>query len=80
MGLTYFFITLVLAFAGAYALSLLVDLPNVWYFALIMITTSVGIIFPVLKSRGETSGHFGQMMIIAAAIADTIGVAYHAGQ
>jgi len=74
VGLTYFFITLVLAFAGAYALSLLVDLPNVWYFALIMITTSVGIIFPVLKSRGETSGHFGQMMIIAAAIADIFSI------
>ena len=74
VGLTYFFITLVLALAGAYVLSLLVDLPNVWYFALIMITTSVGIIFPVLKSRGETSGHFGQMMIIAAAIADIFSI------
>jgi Trk K+ transport system NAD-binding subunit len=29
----------------------------------------------VLKNRGETSGHFGQMMIIAAAIADILSIA-----
>jgi Kef-type K+ transport system membrane component KefB len=75
VGLTYFFITLVLAVAGAYLLSLIVELPSIWYFALIMITTSVGIIFPVLKNRGETGGHFGQMMIIAAAIADILSIA-----
>ncbi|MEA3478669.1 MAG: cation:proton antiporter [Bacteroidota bacterium] len=74
VGLTYFLITLFLAMGGAYLLSLIVDLPSVWYFALIMITTSVGIIFPVLKNRGETSGHFGQMMIITAAIADILSI------
>lgn len=74
VGLTYFLITLFLAMGGAYLLSLIVDLPSVWYFALIMITTSVGIIFPVLKNRGETTGHFGQMMIITAAIADILSI------
>ncbi len=74
VGLTYFFITLFLSVGGAFILSLFVDIPSIWYFALIMITTSVGIIFPVLKSRGETSGHFGQMMIIAAAIADILSI------
>jgi len=56
VGLTYFFITLLLAVGGAFVLSLFVDIPSIWYFALIMITTSVGIIFPVLKSRGRLPG------------------------
>jgi Trk K+ transport system NAD-binding subunit len=39
-----------------------------------MVTTSVGIILPVLKSRGEVSGAYGQMMIIIAAVADIASI------
>jgi Kef-type K+ transport system membrane component KefB/Trk K+ transport system NAD-binding subunit len=73
-ALIYFFLSLVLAYAGAVGLSYLVDIKNNWYFALIMVTTSVGIILPVLKSRGEAFGSFGQVLIIAAAVADILSI------
>jgi len=74
VGLAIFVLTLSLSYAGATALSGMVHIPNIWYFSLIMVTTSVGIIFPVLKSRGETLGHFGQMLIMAAAVADILSI------
>jgi len=74
VGLVFFILTLGLSYAGAATLSTLVNIPNIWYFSLIMVTTSVGIIFPVLKSRGETVGHFGQMLIMAAAVADILSI------
>ncbi|MBC8489028.1 MAG: cation:proton antiporter [Bacteroidetes bacterium] len=74
IGITFFIITLILSYFGAVLLSSLVNFKNHWYFALIMVTTSVGIILPVLKNRGEISGRFGQMMIIAAAVADIFSI------
>ncbi len=74
VALVFFILTLTLSYAGATALSAIVYIPNVWYFSLIMVTTSVGIIFPVLKNRGETLGHFGQMLIMAAAVADILSI------
>ena len=74
VGLVFFVLTLCLSYAGATALSAIVFVPNVWYFSLIMVTTSVGIIFPVLKNRGETLGDFGQMLIMAAAVADILSI------
>ena len=52
----------------------MIDIKNNWYFALIMVTTSVGIILPVIKTRGESNGAFGQMMIITAAVADILSI------
>lgn len=74
VGLVFFILTLSLSYVGATALSAIVFVPNVWYFSLIMVTTSVGIIFPVLKNRGETLGHYGQMLIMAAAVADILSI------
>jgi Kef-type K+ transport system membrane component KefB/Trk K+ transport system NAD-binding subunit len=73
-ALIYFVLSLILSYAGAVGLSYLVDIKNTWYFSLIMVTTSVGIILPVLKSRGEASGSFGQVLIIAAAVADILSI------
>ncbi len=39
-----------------------------------MVTTSVGIVLPVLKDRGEIHTRFGQMVIIAAAVADIFSI------
>jgi len=38
--------------------------------ALILSTTSLGVVVPVLKERGLSSGRFGQTLLIAALIAD----------
>jgi len=69
-----FAFTIILAFLGARLLSSIADIPNYWYFALIMGTTSVGIILPVLKNNGEASGSYGQMLIISAAVADILSI------
>ncbi len=74
IAIAYFCATLVLSYAGALILSKIVDIKNIWYFALIMVTTSVGIILPVIKTRGEASGSFGQMVIITAAVADILSI------
>jgi len=74
VGLAFFILTLSLSYGGATALSGMVHIPNIWYFSLIMVTTSVGIIFPVLKNRGETLGHYGQMLIMSAAVADILSI------
>lgn len=73
-AIIYFSMTIILSFAGSVFLSRIVDIKNVWYFSLIMVTTSVGIILPVIKSRGEVSGAFGQLMIIIAAVADILSI------
>jgi Kef-type K+ transport system membrane component KefB/Trk K+ transport system NAD-binding subunit len=41
-----------------------------WMIALILSTTSLGIVVPVLKERNMTSGTFGQTMLLAALVAD----------
>jgi len=73
-AILYFTFTIILSYAGARGLSYMVYIENSWYFSLIMVTTSVGIILPVLKNRGEITGSFGQMMIIAAAVADILSI------
>ena len=70
----YFFLTIILSYAVATGLSRIVHIRNNWYCALIMATTSVSIILPVLKNRGEASGAYGQMLIITAAVADILSI------
>lgn len=74
LGIFYFILSIILACAGALLLSRLVSISHVWYFSLIMVTTSVGIVVPVLKERGEIKSRYGQTIIIAAAIADIISI------
>jgi Kef-type K+ transport system membrane component KefB/Trk K+ transport system NAD-binding subunit len=69
-----FLFTIILAYAGTKLLSLIVNIKNNWYFALIMGTTSVGIVLPVLKNRGEAATAYGQMLITSAAMADILSI------
>ncbi len=41
-----------------------------WIMALILSTTSLGVVMPVLKEQGFTGGGYGQTIIVAAMIAD----------
>jgi Kef-type K+ transport system membrane component KefB/Trk K+ transport system NAD-binding subunit len=41
-----------------------------WMMALILSTTSLGIVVPVLKEKGMSSGRFGQLVLLAALVAD----------
>ena len=74
VGFAQFIAAIILAYFASIGLSQIVDIPNIWYFSLILITTSVAIVLPVLKDRGEISSRFGQMIIIAAAIADILSI------
>ncbi len=74
VGISHFLVAMVLSYISTMALSHIIHIPNLWYFSLIMVTTSVGIILPVLKNRGEIAGHYGQMIIIAAAVADIFSI------
>lgn len=74
LGMFFFILSVILACAGALLLSRLVNISHIWYFSLIMVTTSVGIVVPVLKERGEIKNRYGQSIIIAAAIADIFSI------
>jgi Kef-type K+ transport system membrane component KefB len=73
-GTAHFVLAIILAYIATLILAQWADIPHTWYFALIMGTTSVGIVLPVLKSRGELSSRFGQLLIIAAALADILSI------
>ena len=74
VGITQFILAILLSGLASFALSQIIDIPNIWYFSLIMVTTSVAIVLPVLKDRGEIGSRFGQMIIITAAIADILSI------
>ncbi len=74
IGISHFLLAMILSYISTLVLSQIIDIPNLWYFSLIMVTTSVGIILPVLKNRGEIAGQYGQMIIIAAAVADIFSI------
>ena len=74
VGLAQFVLAILLSYLAAFSLGQIIDIPNIWYFSLIMVTTSVAIVLPVLKNRGEIGSRFGQMIIIAAAVADILSI------
>jgi Kef-type K+ transport system membrane component KefB/Trk K+ transport system NAD-binding subunit len=73
-GILHFVFALLISYISTFLLSFIINIPHLWYFSLIMVTTSVGIVLPILKSRGELSTHFGQAIILAAAIADILSI------
>lgn len=74
IAVTIFVLTLILAYSSTLLLSGIVNINNTWYFSLIMVTTSVSIVFPVLKNRGESLTSYGQTIIITAAVADILSI------
>jgi Kef-type K+ transport system membrane component KefB/Trk K+ transport system NAD-binding subunit len=64
--------TLGLALLGAYALSLLDGVQNPLLMALILSTTSLGVVVPVLKEREILDSRYGQYLLVAASIADFV--------
>ena len=70
LGLVGFLFTLALSAALGYGMVLLGLARSPWMLALILSTTSLGVVLPVLKERGLSSGRYGQTILIAALIAD----------
>ncbi len=73
-GITHFSITLILSYLSTIVLSHFINIPAIWYFSLIIVSTSLGIILPILKNRGEINEPYGQMLIITAAVADIFSI------
>jgi Kef-type K+ transport system membrane component KefB len=67
-----FMATLVTSTVLSFILVWLGYLESPWIMALIMSTTSVGLVMPLLKERGEGASQFGQIVILSAVIADFV--------
>ncbi len=70
LGLINFFLTLIIS--GVIGLGMVAGglARNPWMIALILSTTSLGVVLPVLKEAGLSTGRFGQTVLIAALVAD----------
>jgi len=65
-----FALTLVLSLAIGFGLTLAGFVHDPWMMTLILSTTSLGIVVPVLKERRMSSSRFGQTILLAALLAD----------
>lgn len=70
IGLVQFLLTLAGSGAAAFFLWERGLVNDPWIMALILSTTSLGIVVPVLKERGLTGERYGQSILMAALIAD----------
>lgn len=70
LGLLTFTLTLVLSSVVGLLLVRLGLAGNPWMVALILSTTSLGVVMPVLKERGLINRRFGQFVLLAALVAD----------
>ncbi|MEZ4767265.1 MAG: monovalent cation:proton antiporter family protein [Caldilineales bacterium] len=72
VGFSILALTIALAFVIAFALAALGLVKNPWLPTLILSTTSLGIVLPVLREKGISTGQFGQTILLAALIADFV--------
>ncbi len=72
MGVLSFLITLTLSTIIGFAFTRANLASSPWMIALILSTTSLGVVVPVLKEQGLSNGRYGQTLLIAALIADFV--------
>jgi Kef-type K+ transport system membrane component KefB/Trk K+ transport system NAD-binding subunit len=72
LSLIMFLLTLVLAIGFGFLFVHFGYTTSPWMLALILSTTSLGIVVPVLKERNMTTGRYGQTLLLAALIADFV--------
>jgi Kef-type K+ transport system membrane component KefB len=70
LGVAQFIATLLLSFAAAKAMEAAGLVRDAFIMALIMSTTSLGIVVPVLKEKRLVRDRFGQYMLLSALVAD----------
>lgn len=70
LSILSFAITLVMAGAVGWLLFGMGLVQNPWMMGLILSTTSLGVVVPVLKEQGLIGGRYGQTLLLAALIAD----------
>jgi Kef-type K+ transport system membrane component KefB len=72
LALLHFILTLILAGIAAYALVRFALVTNIWVGALILSTTSLGVVVPVLKEADLITQRLGQCILVTAVIADFV--------
>jgi Kef-type K+ transport system membrane component KefB/Trk K+ transport system NAD-binding subunit len=70
LAVTHFVLALGIALGAAYRLRSLGLINDIWIVALILATTSLGVVVPVLKERELTSEPLGQLLLVSSLIAD----------
>jgi Kef-type K+ transport system membrane component KefB len=70
IGALSFGLTLALSLTFGFIFIQMDLVSNPWMIALILSTTSLGVVVPVLKEQGISTGRFGQTLLVAALIAD----------
>jgi trk system potassium uptake protein len=70
LGVMAFALTLLLSLLAGWGLRRMDAADDPWLMALILSTTSLGLVMPVLKERGLTSTAYGQALLVAAVAAD----------
>ncbi|MFN2143777.1 MAG: monovalent cation:proton antiporter family protein [Anaerolineales bacterium] len=70
LGVVSFGLTLVFSVGLGYLFYYFGFVQNAWMMALILSTTSLGIVVPVLKEKGISNGSYGQSLLVAALVAD----------
>jgi Kef-type K+ transport system membrane component KefB/Trk K+ transport system NAD-binding subunit len=70
LGTSSFVLTVLLALVVGWGLTSIDASDDPWLMALILSTTSLGLVMPVLKERGLTAEPYGQMLLVAAVVAD----------
>ena len=70
LGILVFALTVVLALFAGWGLHELDRADDPWLMALILATTSLGVVVPVLKERDLLGHTYGQSLLVAAVIAD----------
>lgn len=70
LGSMTFLLTLLISSGLGYVLYRLAFVQDMWIMALILSTTSLGVVVPILKERQLSRGIYGQSLLVAALIAD----------
>ncbi|MBN1991089.1 MAG: cation:proton antiporter [Anaerolineae bacterium] len=69
-GVILFILTLIASIGVGFLIWSQNLIQSPWIMALIISTTSLGVVVPVLKERGLTEGRYGQSILMAALVAD----------
>ena len=70
LGILVFLITILLSIGFSFVLKNILSIQSPWMMALILSTTSLGIVVPVLKETNIINSQFGQSILVSAFIAD----------
>jgi trk system potassium uptake protein TrkA len=70
MGIALLLLTLGASVGAGFLVAAQGLVESPWIMALILSTTSLGVVMPVLKEQGLTGGRYGQTIIVSAMVAD----------